>query len=273
MCTHQLKYQLSYRFWHNHCCGFASINQPEKSMNFLRIILLTALISFLSIHVYGQENAVVQERTPEQEAARQTEKLQNELQLTPEQTQLVNEINLKYARERKFSNTRSDALRRIKEKDEDLQRVLNQDQFRQLQNKRYDRSSFQPSVNGLNYQSDFNAGQNRRSTYQPTRANNTESGERKTVTSEMHRDYNRINPEINTRSYDSQRSVQHNSTRTTQSSGSYESPSVLRSGSSVNNTPRAASSSENSSSRSNYSAPRSSGNSSSSSGSSGSNRR
>lgn len=251
---------------------FQSINQHEKSMNFLRIISLTALISFLSIYIYGQESVVIQERTPEQEAARQTEKLQNELQLTPEQTQLVNEINLKYARERKFSNTRSDALRRIKEKDEDLQRVLNQDQFRQLQNKRYDRSSFQPTVNGLNYQSDFNANQNKRSTYQSARPNNPETGERRTVTSEMRKDYNRINPEINSHSYDGQRSYPNNSTRTMQSSGRYESPSVLRSGSSVNSAPRSASSSDNSSTRSSYSTPRSSG-SNNSSGSSNSNRR
>lgn len=242
-------------------------------MNFLRKILLTALSAFLITYIYGQESVVIQERTPEQEAARQTEKLQNELQLTSEQVQLVNEINLKYARERKLSNTRTDALRRIKEKDEDLQRVLNQDQFRQLQNKRYERSTFQPGVNNMNYQSDFNASLNRRSTYQTARPGNSESGQRRAVTSEMHRDYNRINPEINSRSYDGQRSVPNSTTRSMQSSGNYESPSVLRSGSSSNTSPRSASSSESSSSRSSYSAPRSSGSGNSSSGSSGSNRR
>jgi Spy/CpxP family protein refolding chaperone len=50
--------------------------------------------------------------------------MQQELNLTTEQTQQVHEINLKYARERQVSNSRTEALQRIKNKEQDLRRVL-----------------------------------------------------------------------------------------------------------------------------------------------------
>lgn len=225
-------------------------------MKFFRIILIFAVVSFLSFDMNGQESAVMHERSPEQEAAKQTEKLQNELQLTPEQTQIVHEINLKYARERKVSNTRTDALRRIKEKDEDLQRVLNQDQFRQLQNKRYDRSTFQSSGN-VNYQSDYNSNQNRRSAYPSTRSNNSESVDRRSGSSDMRNDYNSQSSRTEMRNYDNHRSTQYNSSRSNPNAGNNENSSVLRSGSSVNSVSRSATSNESSSSRS-TSAPRTS---------------
>ena len=64
-------------------------------MKVLKIISLIIIVFLLNINVYSQENNTIQERTPEQEAIKQTEKLQNELQLTPEQVQKVNEINHK----------------------------------------------------------------------------------------------------------------------------------------------------------------------------------
>lgn len=112
-------------------------------MKFLKIILLYLLLIQLNTIAYGQENTAMPERSPEQEAVKQTDKLRSELQLSNDQLKRVHEINLKYARERQSSNTRSDALQRIKEKDEDLQRVLNAEQYNRLQHKRYDRSSFQ----------------------------------------------------------------------------------------------------------------------------------
>lgn len=103
----------------------------------------TTLFLCLILSSSGQESPVVSQRTPEQEAARQTEKLQQELDLTQEQVKQVYEINLKYARERQVSNRRSEAMERMKSKNEDLKGVLSEEQFEQLQNKRYERSSFE----------------------------------------------------------------------------------------------------------------------------------
>ena len=58
--------------------------------------------------------------TPEQEAIKQTEKLQSELKLTDEQAKIVYEINLRYARERQLSNSRSQAMERIRNKNEEI---------------------------------------------------------------------------------------------------------------------------------------------------------
>ena len=146
-------------------------------MKVLKIILLTVVVFLLNIHVYSQENNTVQERTPEQEAIKQTEKLQNELQLTPEQVQRVNEINLKYARERQASNNRRDAIKRIKDKDNDLQKVLNQEQYQQLQNKRYERSSFQSPATGSSFRSTQTTRPDSRT--QSTRTTQAEGNERR----------------------------------------------------------------------------------------------
>ena len=147
-------------------------------MKVLKIISLIIIVFLLNINVYSQENNTIQERTPEQEAIKQTEKLQNELQLTPEQVQKVNEINLKYARERQASNNRRDAIKRIKDKDNDLQKVLNQEQYQQLQNKRYERSSFQSPAAGSSFRSTQTNRPDSR-TYQPTRTTSGEVNERR----------------------------------------------------------------------------------------------
>jgi len=98
----------------------------------------------------SQENSVVPQRTPEQEAAKQTEKLQQELGLTPEQTKQVYEINLKYARERQVSNTRSEAVERMKNKNADIQKILTAEQSDRLQTKRYERSAVETASGNRN---------------------------------------------------------------------------------------------------------------------------
>jgi len=116
------------------------------TMKFLKIISLILIILIYPVHYTAGQNLNTQpERTPELEAARQTEKLQEELNLSPEQAKQINEINLKYARARQNSNSRSEAMQRIKDKDNELKRVLNNDQYTRLQNKRYERSSFRSS--------------------------------------------------------------------------------------------------------------------------------
>ena len=146
-------------------------------MKVLKIISLIIIVFLLNINVYSQENNTIQERTPEQEAIKQTEKLQNELQLTPEQVQRVNEINLKYARERQASNNRRDAIKRIKDKDNDLQKVLNQEQYQQLQNKRYERSSFQSPSSSSSFRSTQTTRPDSRT--QSTRTTQAEGNERR----------------------------------------------------------------------------------------------
>ena len=122
-------------------------------MKILKYILLVFLV-VVAVSISGQENTAMPERTPEQEAVKQTEKMQQELKLTPEQARQIHEINLKYARARKVSNTRSDAIQRIKDKEADISRILNDNQRSTLQNKRYERSSFQSSESRQNtYQS------------------------------------------------------------------------------------------------------------------------
>jgi len=91
---------------------------------------------------HSQGNAIVSERTPEQEAGKQTEKLQQELNLSAEQSSQMYEINLRYERQRQVSNTRSQAMERIKNKNADIQRILTEEQNNQLQNKRYERTTF-----------------------------------------------------------------------------------------------------------------------------------
>jgi hypothetical protein len=114
-----------------------------KTLRFIFFIIFLGLI----LPADGQDNTVVLQRTPEQEAVKQTEKLQQELGLDQEQTKRVYEINLKYARERQVSNTRSAAMERMKNKNADIERVLNDDQNYRLQSKRYDRNSFEsPSL-------------------------------------------------------------------------------------------------------------------------------
>lgn len=92
-----------------------------------------------SISVYAQDTAGKPERTPEQEAAKQTENMQRELDLTPEQAARIHEINLKYAKERTQSNQRAEAMERMKNKNEDYKSVLTTAQYEHLQSKRVER--------------------------------------------------------------------------------------------------------------------------------------
>lgn len=104
---------------------------------FLFIVLLSCIN--LSSNNSTQENATAPSRTPEQEAALQTQKMQQELNLTQEQTRAIYEINLKHARERQVSNSRSQALERVRNKDTEVREVLSRDQYNRLQDKRYER--------------------------------------------------------------------------------------------------------------------------------------
>ncbi len=115
-------------------------------MKTLRFILLLFILSTPGLPVLSQENPAVPKRTPEQEAAKQTEKLQQELDLSQDQADKLYQINLKYARQRQISNTRSEAMERMKNKNAEIQGILNSEQNSRLQSKRYERTSFDASA-------------------------------------------------------------------------------------------------------------------------------
>lgn len=123
-----------------------------------RVFLLLIISCFLlPIPFSAQENAAVPARTPEQEASTQTERMQKELNLTAEQAQSVYDINLRHARERKVSNSRTQALERIKTKDEEIRQVLSRDQYTRLQDMRYDRATVTvPSTDRTNSERTIN---------------------------------------------------------------------------------------------------------------------
>jgi len=110
-------------------------------MKIIKNIFWVLSLMCLVLPIYSQDNASVPERTPEQEASRQTEKLQQELNLTQEQSRKVYEINVRYERQRQISNSRSEAMERIKNKNADMQKVLTEEQNNRLQNKRYERTT------------------------------------------------------------------------------------------------------------------------------------
>lgn len=70
----------------------------------------------LFLLVFFVQSVAAQEcptRTAEEEAMKQTEMLQRELTLTPEQRDTIYRIHLKYARLRRESNTRQEMLERM----------------------------------------------------------------------------------------------------------------------------------------------------------------
>jgi Na+-transporting methylmalonyl-CoA/oxaloacetate decarboxylase gamma subunit len=111
------------------------------------VTLLVLLFLTCSIAIYSQDNASsLPQRTPEQEAVKQTEKMQQELNLNTGQAKLIYQINLKYARQRQISNTRSESIERMKNKNSEIERILTSEQNNQLQSKRFERSSFDHQI-------------------------------------------------------------------------------------------------------------------------------
>jgi len=159
-------------------------------MKLLNIVLFVFLFLSMVLPMSSQEISVVPKRTPEQEAAKQTEKLQQELNLNQDQANKVYEINLHYARERQISNKRSEALERMKNKNAEINQVLNPEQNERLQSKRYERtylennafnrntsiksSGFRPSPNFRTNQTNrypTTSGENIRKNFRPVNPN------------------------------------------------------------------------------------------------------
>lgn len=91
----------------------------------------------------SQESTSTAERSPEHEAIKHTERMLHEFKLTTDQVKLIYDINLRFARARRESNTRAEALQRSKDKEVEILKVLTPVQRAQYQNKRYERSTFQ----------------------------------------------------------------------------------------------------------------------------------
>lgn len=135
-------------------------------MKIFKYILILLLFLCVGLPIYSQDNSAPIDRTPEQEAVKQTDKLKQELNLSPEQTKQVYEINLRYARERQISNTRSEAMERVKNKNAELQAVLNEDQNNRLENKRYERTTVEIS-NGSSIRSSISTSFRSSARYRP----------------------------------------------------------------------------------------------------------
>lgn len=112
-----------------------------KTISIFSFVFLLLIFS----PIYSQENTSFPQRTPEQEAVKQTDRLQNELNLTPEQSRQIYDINLRYARERQISNKRSEAIERMKNKNAEIQQILSSEQNERLQTKRYERTTIESS--------------------------------------------------------------------------------------------------------------------------------
>ena len=102
--------------WHEFC----------TFINVKRLWILGVFVIMLSC-IFAQESALPQ-RTPEEEAMKQTEMLQRELNLTEQQHDTIYVIHLKYARRRRESNTRQEALERLNSMTEDILQVLTPEQ-------------------------------------------------------------------------------------------------------------------------------------------------
>lgn len=114
-------------------------------ITFKKILFILIFSCTLLPTMFSQENTGVPQRSAEQEAIKQTDKLKQELQLTAEQAKRIYEINLRYERKRQVSNTRSEAIQRIKNKNTEIEYVLNEEQKLALQTKRYERSALETS--------------------------------------------------------------------------------------------------------------------------------
>ena len=90
----------------------------------IRLYCICVIISGVAFFTTAQDSYTSPSRTPEQEAAFLTEKMKKDLQLTPEQSQAIYEINLRYARERKIETSRIKALEKVRLKEAEIQQVL-----------------------------------------------------------------------------------------------------------------------------------------------------
>lgn len=164
-------------------------------MKIFKRVLIVLFLFALVLPVRSQENSAIPKITPEQEASKQTEKLQQELNLNQEQSNHIYEINLRYARERQVSNKRSEALERMRNKNAEIKQVLNPIQYERLQSKRYERTYLE--TNTLNHNRSTNS-----SGFRPASNFRSNQSNRIPTTPDMNirNNYRPVNPNFHPRS-------------------------------------------------------------------------
>lgn len=97
----------------------------------------TVLTSFLLLAglMWGFAQDPCGQRTPEEEAKKQTEMMRRELNLTNQQCDSIYVLQLYYATQRRISNTRAQALQRLNEMAQKLQHILTREQYDLYMNK------------------------------------------------------------------------------------------------------------------------------------------
>lgn len=97
---------------------------------------LLIILGFQCLFLYGwaQSNSIIQIRSAEEEAEKQTEMMQRELLLTQEQHDTIFRMNLKYAKARRISNTRGEMLERLNMMYNELKQILTEEQYHQFMN-------------------------------------------------------------------------------------------------------------------------------------------
>ncbi len=71
------------------------------------------------------------QRTPEQEAAKHTEMMKRDLQLSEEQVDTIYRLNLKYAQLRRLASSREELFQNLDNKKQELKTLLTPQQFEQ----------------------------------------------------------------------------------------------------------------------------------------------
>lgn len=99
-----------------------------------RTLLIILGFQCLFLCGWAQSNSIIQIRSAEEEAEKQTEMMQRELLLTQEQHDTIFRMNLKYAKARRISNTRGEMLERLNMMYNELKQILTEEQYDQFMN-------------------------------------------------------------------------------------------------------------------------------------------
>lgn len=109
------------------------------------LIIVLALLSVCTLTTWAQQEYRPC-RTPEEEALKQTQMLQRELDLTEQQVDTVYQIHLKYALLRQESNTRAEALERMNKMTAELLAVMTRQQQELFLNKQMGNGHGRPTA-------------------------------------------------------------------------------------------------------------------------------
>lgn len=97
------------------------------------VVVFLSLVC-MSVYALMAQPKPMHMHTAEEEAEKQTEMMQDELSLSQAQRDTIYQINLKYAKARRASNTRAEMIERIHQKMAEFKGVLTQEQYNQYMN-------------------------------------------------------------------------------------------------------------------------------------------